>query len=114
MFTRKRPTGEIFKENLNLHGFVKTALPNHVVEITYPILLQESFRRVTTINNTFNDRSQKEKTLLWGLTSLLEIGVACSSELPPERMNMVNVVAQLCSIKEKLFPIRSAKTRGSG
>ncbi|XVF83968.1 hypothetical protein PTKIN_Ptkin16aG0537000 [Pterospermum kingtungense] len=114
MFTMRRPTDEMFKENLNLHSFVKTALPNHVVEITDPILLQESFRGETRINNTFNERSQKENTLLWGLTSIFEIGVACSSELPTERMNMVNVVAQLSSIKKKLFPIRLVRTRGNG
>ncbi|XVF83990.1 hypothetical protein PTKIN_Ptkin16aG0539100 [Pterospermum kingtungense] len=106
MFTGRRPTDEMFKENLNLHSFVRTALPNHVVEITDPILLQEIFRGETRINNTFNERSEKGNKLLWGLNSIFEIGVACSSELPTERMNMVNVVAQLCSIKEKLFPIR--------
>ncbi|XVF83927.1 hypothetical protein PTKIN_Ptkin16aG0533400 [Pterospermum kingtungense] len=114
MFTGRRPTDEIFKENLNLHSFVKTALPHHVDEITDPILLQESFKGQTRINNTFNEKSHKENTLLWGLNSIFEIGVACSSKLPTERMNMVNVVAQLCSIKETLFPTRSARTRGTG
>ncbi|XVF83988.1 hypothetical protein PTKIN_Ptkin16aG0538900 [Pterospermum kingtungense] len=114
MFTGKRPIDEMFKENLNLHSFVKKALPNRVAEITDPIFLQKSFRGETRINNTFNERSQIENTLLWGLTSVFEIGVACSSELPTERMNMANVVAKLCSIKEKMFPIRSARIRGTG
>ncbi|XVF24094.1 hypothetical protein REPUB_Repub13aG0097700 [Reevesia pubescens] len=52
MFTGKRPTDEMFKENLNLHKFVKTALPNRVAEITDPILLQESF--------TFNDEPKRK------------------------------------------------------
>ncbi|XVF83933.1 hypothetical protein PTKIN_Ptkin16aG0534100 [Pterospermum kingtungense] len=69
MFTGRRPTDEMFKENLNIHSFAKIALPNHVPDITDPILLQESFRGVTRINNTLNERSQKEKTLLWGLNS---------------------------------------------
>ncbi|XVF83985.1 hypothetical protein PTKIN_Ptkin16aG0538600 [Pterospermum kingtungense] len=113
MFTGRRPTDEMFKENLNLHSFVKAALPNHVAEITAPTLIQESFRGEIRINNTANERSQKKNKLLWGLTSIFEIGVACSFELPTERMNMVNVVAQLCSVKEKLFLTRSVKTRGS-
>ncbi|XVF01312.1 hypothetical protein REPUB_Repub04eG0077100 [Reevesia pubescens] len=106
MFTGKRPTDELFKENLNLHNFVKTALPNRVGEITDPILLQESF--------TFNDRSQNDNRLLWSLNYIYEIGVACSVEFQTERMNMVNVVAELCYIKNKLLPTRSLRTRGTG
>ncbi|XVF83953.1 hypothetical protein PTKIN_Ptkin16aG0535800 [Pterospermum kingtungense] len=105
MFTGRRPTDEMFKENLNLHTFVKTALPNRVADIADPIVLQESLQGET---------SQKNDTLLKSLNSIFEIGVACSSTLPTERMNMVNVVAQLCSIKEKMFPIRSVRTRGAG
>ncbi|XVF83114.1 hypothetical protein PTKIN_Ptkin16aG0107000 [Pterospermum kingtungense] len=113
MFTGKRPTDEMFKENLNLHNFVKTALPNRVVEITDPTLLQESLRGETMINNTFNEGSHKDYIFLWGLNSIFEIGVACSFELPTGRMNMANVVADLCSIKEKLFPTRPSRTRGT-
>ncbi|TYH51512.1 hypothetical protein ES332_D10G280700v1 [Gossypium tomentosum] len=40
MLTGKRPTNERFKEGLSLHNFVKAALPNRVVEIIDPILLQ--------------------------------------------------------------------------
>ncbi|XVF82952.1 hypothetical protein PTKIN_Ptkin16aG0093300 [Pterospermum kingtungense] len=108
----KRPTDEMFKENLNLHDFVKTALPNRVAEITDPTLLQESFSGRTMINNTFDERSHKDNRLLWGLNSIFEVRVASFLELPTERTNMVEVIAQLCSIKEKPFPIRSARTRG--
>ncbi|KAF8028312.1 hypothetical protein BT93_E1044 [Corymbia citriodora subsp. variegata] len=41
MFTGISPTAEIFKENLNLHNFVEEALPERVLEITDPILVQE-------------------------------------------------------------------------
>ncbi|MFQ6646990.1 hypothetical protein Gotur_020336, partial [Gossypium turneri] len=44
MFTGKRPTDERFKEGLSLHKHVKAALPNRVIEIIDPILLQESVR----------------------------------------------------------------------
>ncbi|XVF83918.1 hypothetical protein PTKIN_Ptkin16aG0532600 [Pterospermum kingtungense] len=100
MFTGRRPTDEMFKENLNLHNFVKSALPDHVTEVADPTLLEECFRGETM-------RSRKDNMLLWGLNSTFEIGVACSSELQTERMNMANVVPQLCSIKSKLFPTRS-------
>ncbi|XVF83126.1 hypothetical protein PTKIN_Ptkin16aG0108200 [Pterospermum kingtungense] len=113
MFSGRRPTNEMFKENLNLHKFVKAALPNRVTEITDPILLQEIFRGETMVKNIFNESNQKDNRLLWGLNSIFEIGIACSYESPTERMNIANVVAQLCSIKEKLFPTRSGRTRGT-
>ncbi|XP_022764482.1 putative receptor-like protein kinase At3g47110 [Durio zibethinus] len=104
MFTVKRPTDEMFKENLNLHNFVKTALPNRVAEITDPILLQESF----------NESSQNDDILLWSLNSIFEFGVACSFDLPTERMSMANVVAKLCFIRNNLLPTRSLGTRAAG
>ncbi|XVF82851.1 hypothetical protein PTKIN_Ptkin16aG0083500 [Pterospermum kingtungense] len=102
MFTGRRPTNEMFKENLNLHNFVKIALPNRVFEITDLILLQESFKGGTMIQ----DNNKKDNSLLRGLNSIYEIGIACSVELPIERMNMTSVVVELCSIKDKLFPTR--------
>ena len=41
MFTKKRPTDSIFQNNLNLHDFVKAALPEQIVDIIDPILLWE-------------------------------------------------------------------------
>ncbi|MFQ6647189.1 hypothetical protein Gotur_020119, partial [Gossypium turneri] len=41
MFTGKRPTDEKFKEGLSLHNFVKSALPDRVIEILDPILVEE-------------------------------------------------------------------------
>ncbi|KAK6244226.1 hypothetical protein QUC31_010635, partial [Theobroma cacao] len=41
-------------------------------------------------------------------TISLEIGVACSVELPNQRMCMTDVVAELCSIRDKLLPTRSS------
>ncbi|XP_022747955.1 receptor kinase-like protein Xa21 [Durio zibethinus] len=113
LFTGRRPTDEMFKENVSLHNFVKTALPNRVVEITDPTRLQQSFGGETMMNNTLNDSSQKENRLLQSLNSIFEIGIACSFELPTERMNMANVVAELCSIRDKLLPTRSLRTRAA-
>ncbi|CAL5322649.1 unnamed protein product [Camellia sinensis] len=39
MFTGKRPTDDMFKDSLNLHNFVKIALPYRVVEVADPMLL---------------------------------------------------------------------------
>ncbi|XP_019051738.1 PREDICTED: putative receptor-like protein kinase At3g47110 [Nelumbo nucifera] len=39
MFTGKRPTDEMFKDDLNLHKFAKMALPKQVIRILDPILI---------------------------------------------------------------------------
>ena len=41
MFTGKRPTDSMFKDELNLHNFASTALPDRISEIVDPILLEE-------------------------------------------------------------------------
>ena len=39
IFLGKKPTNEIFKDDLNLHRFVKMALPGRLVQIVDPTLL---------------------------------------------------------------------------
>ena len=39
IFLGKKPTNEIFKDDLNLHSFVKMALPRQLVQIVDPTLL---------------------------------------------------------------------------
>ncbi|CAL5414333.1 unnamed protein product [Camellia sinensis] len=41
MFTSKKPTDDMFKDHLNLHNFVKNALPERVMEIVDPYILLE-------------------------------------------------------------------------
>ncbi|XP_039038953.1 probable LRR receptor-like serine/threonine-protein kinase At3g47570 [Hibiscus syriacus] len=93
MFTRKKPTHDIFKEGVNIHNFVAAALPDRVIEIIDPILLQER-----AIQDTLADVAH-----LQHLNSIFEIGLTCSAESPTERMDMSDVVSMLCSIREKLL-----------
>ncbi|OMO54627.1 hypothetical protein CCACVL1_27711 [Corchorus capsularis] len=107
MFTGKRPTDEMFKEDLNLHNYVKLALPERVAEVTDHILLQEISRGGRVANNTRNQTSnQREQRFLECLISVFNIGVTCSAKLPSERMNMTAVGDELCPIREKLLPTR--------
>ena len=69
MFTGKRPTNDMFREGLNLHKLAEKSLPDKVVEISDPILLAE----IGQMNPS---------TATECLTSLVEIGIACSAELP--------------------------------
>ncbi|PPD89835.1 hypothetical protein GOBAR_DD13223 [Gossypium barbadense] len=103
MFTGKRPTDERFKEGLSLHKHVKAALPNRVIEIIDPILLQESVRGGTIIDITLNENRLGYDRHLQCLNLIFEIGLTCSAQSPSERMDMSDIVTKLCSIRDKLF-----------
>ncbi|XP_052876741.1 probable LRR receptor-like serine/threonine-protein kinase At3g47570 [Gossypium arboreum] len=103
MLTGKRPTNERFKEGLSLRNFVKAALPDRVVEIIDPILLQESVRGGTAADITLNENNLGNDIHLQCLNSIFEIGLTCSTESPSERMDMSNVITKLCSIRDKLL-----------
>ncbi|XP_055961464.1 probable LRR receptor-like serine/threonine-protein kinase At3g47570 [Mercurialis annua] len=85
MFTAKKPSDESFKDGLNIHNFVESFLPDRVMEIVDLSILTE-----TGIRN-YKDC----------LTSVLRIGVACSMDLPAERMKMIDVINELQKIKPK-------------
>ncbi|MBA0577655.1 hypothetical protein Golob_023936 [Gossypium lobatum] len=103
MFTGKRPTDERFKEGLSLHKHVKAALPNRVIDIIDPILLQESVRGGTIIDITLNENRLGNDRHLQCLNLIFEIGLTCSAQSPSERMDMSDVVTKFCSIRDKLF-----------
>ncbi|GMP79088.1 hypothetical protein CsSME_00034761 [Camellia sinensis var. sinensis] len=84
MFTGKKPTDDMFKDHLNLHNFVKNALPDRVMEIVDPCILLE--------HNT-------KRWIKDCMVFILRIGVACSMESPRDRMEMGSVISELCKIK---------------
>ncbi|MFQ6646989.1 hypothetical protein Gotur_020336, partial [Gossypium turneri] len=91
MFTGKRPTDERFKEGLSLHKHVKAALPNRVIEIIDPILLQESVRGGTIIDIPLNENRLGNDRHLQCLNLIFEIGLSCSAQSPSERMDMSDI-----------------------
>uniref|UniRef100_A0A2N9G8K5 non-specific serine/threonine protein kinase n=1 Tax=Fagus sylvatica TaxID=28930 RepID=A0A2N9G8K5_FAGSY len=111
MFTGKRPTDNMFKDNLNLHDFVKANLPERVIDIVDPILLSEGGDGGTMMNNTHNQNRIGRPKIQECLILILGIGVSCSMEFPRERMNISNVVATLYSIREKLLRPRIHRER---
>ena len=65
MFTRRRPTDDIFQDGLTLHDFVKTSLSERVMEITDSNLVLR------------DERGHKMEEYV---ASMLRIGVTCSIE----------------------------------
>ncbi|XP_039155871.1 probable LRR receptor-like serine/threonine-protein kinase At3g47570 [Eucalyptus grandis] len=93
MFTGVSPTNEMFRENFNLHKFVKETLPKQHLEITDPLLLQEMGGYMGTRRG---DAARE------CLEMVYRVGVACSVQARRERMNIAKVAAQLHFIKDKL------------
>ncbi|XP_048440126.1 probable LRR receptor-like serine/threonine-protein kinase At3g47570 [Pyrus x bretschneideri] len=95
IFTGKRPTDDMFQGTSNLYSFVKAALPEQVEEVLDPVLVQES-------NHPNAGKARNRILIIESLIFVLEIGVACSAELPRERLNIYDVVAHMCRIRNKL------------
>ncbi|KAK2632109.1 hypothetical protein EUGRSUZ_L01986 [Eucalyptus grandis] len=82
MLTGRRPTEETFKDHLNLHNFVKVALLDQVMEIVDLAI--------------FNGESENDIERMRGcVASILKIGVACSMELPHDRMDVAEALKEL-------------------
>lgn len=93
IFTGKRPTDEMFNDSFNLHNYTETALPDEVEKILNPSLAQEIKEEISR-----RDSHVVEECLIL----IFEIGVACSAEVPSERMNITDATAKLQVIKRKL------------
>ncbi|KAF8016665.1 hypothetical protein BT93_H2016 [Corymbia citriodora subsp. variegata] len=93
MFTGLSPTNEMFRENFNLHKFIKEALPEQLPEVTDPLLLQEMESHIGTARGDATCEC---------LEMVYRIGVACSVEARKERMNIAEVTSQLHFIRDKL------------
>ncbi|CDP21694.1 unnamed protein product [Coffea canephora] len=76
MITRRRPTDDMFMDELDLHNYVNRALPEQVCEIMKCVI------------------------------SLLKLGLKCSQRLPNDRMHMNEVVSKLHLIKDVFLCVR--------
>ncbi|GLT57820.1 hypothetical protein SLA2020_307660 [Shorea laevis] len=103
MITGKRPTDETFKDGLNLHQFAKLALPKRVMDIVDASLLQEVQNIDENVGNTRRSSREREVSIKEILITFARIGVVCSMESPNDRMEMNDVVAELCGIRDKFL-----------
>ncbi|MED6218627.1 hypothetical protein PIB30_028325 [Stylosanthes scabra] len=106
IFTGKRPTYEIFIGGMGINQFTGTAIPNHVMHITDPLLIsEEEYDQGDEEDFTEEDAVRREHeaeilaTMLDCLVLLLQIGVSCSANSPCERLPMNVVVNKLHAIK---------------
>ncbi|XP_021971701.1 probable LRR receptor-like serine/threonine-protein kinase At3g47570 [Helianthus annuus] len=98
VMTGKTPTDDIFIEGLSLHKFASMALLDHVIDvIDINILNIYKEDKMSKQNKEANAKKIEEC-----LASIIKIGVSCSMDSPPQRMNMKNVVRELQHIVDTL------------
>ncbi|KAM7469594.1 hypothetical protein LguiA_007777 [Lonicera macranthoides] len=117
MFTRRRPTDDMFKDGLNLHSYIKMALQEQGMQIVDQILLairdagetkativdeeREAVNEIEVEQYTINTGSlfYGNEKLQKCIIAVLEIGLACSAESPKQRMGMNDILRELYQIK---------------
>ena len=111
MFTGKRPTNNIFHDSLSLRDFVKETLPEQIIDIIDPAVLEERQKGEGRMNDTCNGTRSGSFKIHECLILILGIGVACSTEIPRERMNINAVVVELLSIRQNFLRTRIHTTQ---
>ena len=99
MLTGRRPTDKLFKDDLNLHNFVKLALPGQVMEIVDHSIFNEVGESDNMVTSWSDWTSGHTKCLIL----VFQIGLACSAESPIDRMDMTRVSLELLSIRRKIL-----------
>lgn len=90
-FTRKKPTDEMFTEDLSLKNWVYGSLSNTPNEIVDPTLLRvEEFQ--------FKQKFQC-------ISSILELALNCTTESPEERMDIRAILVKLNKIKHQCLKV---------
>ena len=103
MFIGKRPTDSIFLNNLNLRDFVKANLPEQIIDIIDPNLPWERQEGEIRMNDTRNEDQNGSLQIQECLILILEIGLACSTEVPRERMDITDALGELQLIRQNLL-----------
>lgn len=91
MFTGKAPTDDTFRSGINLKKYVKMALPELVLDIVDASLL----------SSEVNEASDDAQSLADCLSSLLRIGLSCSTELPAMRPEIREITWPLQTIRNR-------------
>ncbi|GJZ99714.1 receptor kinase-like protein Xa21 [Tanacetum coccineum] len=98
VMTGKKPTDDIFNDGLSLHKFAYMALPDHVNDVIDGDILKfhqdDEKAMKTTVSNT--------KIIEECAALTIKIGVLCSTDSPPRRMEIKDVVHELEHILDVL------------
>ncbi|XP_022765022.1 putative receptor-like protein kinase At3g47110 [Durio zibethinus] len=99
MITGRRPTDDFFQDGLSLHHFCKKALPEGLKEILDFRLLEE----IDQYRQRIRSQPNLEEQILECLVSFTKVGVACSAEVPGDRMSIKDAIIELHATKARLL-----------
>ncbi|TYJ17281.1 hypothetical protein E1A91_A09G041700v1 [Gossypium mustelinum] len=88
-FTRKKPTNEFFVGEMSMKHWVKMSLSNGINGVGDSSIVQEEDEYFVVKANC--------------ISSIMELALNCSAELPENRMDMKNVVSKLKNIKRNFL-----------
>ncbi|XP_017254410.1 probable LRR receptor-like serine/threonine-protein kinase At3g47570 [Daucus carota subsp. sativus] len=100
MFSGKRPTcsSALLDNDNNLHDYVRNALPQRVMNIVDPQIITDEEDHGLTTNHSYS-----KATLEVCLTSIFQVGILCSVEMPKERIDISVAIKQLHAARDKLL-----------
>ncbi|TYI84739.1 hypothetical protein E1A91_D05G387800v1 [Gossypium mustelinum] len=88
-FTKKKPTDNVFVEEESIRHWMESSLPKGAIEIADVDLLRREDEYIVVKANC--------------ISSIMELALNCSAELPEERKDMKDVVVELKKIKQRLL-----------
>ena len=88
-FTRKKPTDDLFAEEMSMRQWVHSSIPK-MVEVVDRGLLSNIDGNMIISHEDY-------------LLAILKLGLECSKELPEERSDIKDVVLKLSKIKLQLL-----------
>ena len=100
MITGKRPTNNVFEGGLSLHNYASMALPDRVMEIVDPKILNNFDEMIDNHKGSPSNRTEE------CLISIVNVGVACSVELPQERWDISKAISELHLVKNILLGVK--------
>ncbi|GLJ39674.1 hypothetical protein SUGI_0811040 [Cryptomeria japonica] len=86
LLTRRRPTDEMFTEEINLQKWIEMHFPNRISDVVDNCLLIDAHESGTSM-------------VIECLTQFIQIGLFCTRESPQERPDMTEIVDRLSTIR---------------
>nr|XP_034600021.1 receptor kinase-like protein Xa21 [Setaria viridis] len=98
IFTGKRPTDSDFVQDLNLHRYVQIALQDQ--QVTSVVDQQLLPVQDPELEGRTSSSSSTREIIVACVTSILQIGILCSKELPKDRLLIGDALRELHRIKD--------------